>query len=317
MDAEILIATLVGDLCEVPGVAAIVLGGSRARGTHTPRSDIDLALYYRPDRPPDLARLGALATAVDDAHRPDALTALGGWEPWINGGGWLTVQDTSVDILYRDIDTVATVARECVAGHPRIVYQPGHPHGFITAIYLAEVALCRPLWNPEGVVEDFKRLVVPYPAPLRAALIRQFAWEAAFALRTAAKAVERADVSYVAGCLFRAVSCLLQALFALNECYWMNEKGAVALADAFLLAPPQLAARIDEAFGRLRRARGPADRAAAGPEARGGGGAARIGGGAPEPRRAGGDEDRGQRGVRLPRRGGRWPCSPTVRRRTR
>jgi len=251
MDVEALIATLVGDLCQIPGVTALVLGGSRARGTHTARSDVDLGLYYRPDRPPDLVRLGALATAVDDAHRPGALTALGDWGPWINDGGWLTVRGTPVDILYRDLDAVATVARACVAGRPRIVYQPGHAHGFITAIYLAEVALCRPLWDLEGVVADLTRLPDPYPAPLQAALIRQFSWEAAFALRTATKAVGRADVSYVAGCLFRGVSCLLQALFALNAWYGMNEKGAVALADAFPLAPPRLAARVDEAFGRL------------------------------------------------------------------
>ncbi len=251
MDAEAPIAVLVGDLRQVPGVVAIVLGGSRARGTHTPGSDIDLALSYRPDRPPDLTRLGPLAVAADDAHRPGVLTAIGGWGPWINGGGWLAVQGTPVDILYRDLDAVTTVARACVAGRPHIVYRTGHPHGFITAIYLAEVALCRPLRDPEGVVADLKRLADPYPAPLKVALIRQFAWEAAFTLRAAAKAVGRADVSYVAGRLFRGVSCLLQALFALNECYWMNEKGAVAIADAFLLAPPWLAARVAAAFGRL------------------------------------------------------------------
>ena len=80
---------------------------------------------------------------------------------------------------------------------------PACPHGFITAIYLAEIALCRPLWDPEGVVADL------------------------------------------------SVSCLMQALFALNAWYWMNEKGAVAIADAFPLAPPQLAARVAGAFGRL------------------------------------------------------------------
>jgi len=34
-------------LRRVDGVAAIVLGGSQARGTATPHSDVDLALYYR------------------------------------------------------------------------------------------------------------------------------------------------------------------------------------------------------------------------------------------------------------------------------
>jgi hypothetical protein len=34
-------------LAELPGVLAVSLGGSRARGTHRPDSDWDLAIYYR------------------------------------------------------------------------------------------------------------------------------------------------------------------------------------------------------------------------------------------------------------------------------
>ncbi|MFT3889855.1 MAG: nucleotidyltransferase domain-containing protein [Arachnia sp.] len=33
---------LAEDLAGVPGVVAVVLGGSRARGTHRPDSDVDL-----------------------------------------------------------------------------------------------------------------------------------------------------------------------------------------------------------------------------------------------------------------------------------
>jgi len=254
VDVEAIIAALVRDLQHVPGVVALVLGGSRARGTHTPQSDVDLAIYYRPDQPLDLMGLGAIATAADDAHHLDVVTPIGGWGPWINGGGWLTVQAHPVDLLYRDLHTVTTVVRECSAGHPQIAYQPGHPHGFLTAIYLAEIALCRVLWDPMGAIADLRAQVMPYPAALKAALIQQFFWEAEFSLKVAAKAIAREDVSYIAGCCFRSVSCLLQALFALNECYWMNEKGAVALATAFPLAPQRLAERIDTAFGYLEPA---------------------------------------------------------------
>jgi len=248
LDAEALIETLVRDLQGVTGVVALVLGGSRARGTYTPHSDIDLGLYYWPDQPLHLAQLSAVATAVDDAHRPDAITAVGGWGPWINGGGWLTVQTMPVDLLYRDLRRVTSIVQECRAGRPQVVYQPGHPHGFVTAIYLAEIALCRVLWDPTGIIADLKRATTPYPAALKTALIHQFFWEADFSLKVAAKALVRADVSYVAGCCFRGVSCLLQALFALNERYWMNEKGAAALAGTFPLAPPRVSERIDAAF---------------------------------------------------------------------
>lgn len=248
LDAAPLIETLVQDLQQAPGVVAIVLDGSRARGTHTPQSDIDLGLYYRPDQPLDLTRLAAIATEMDDAHRPDVITGIGGWGPWINGGGWLTVRAVPVDLLYRDLDSVTSIIQECRAGRPQIVYQPGHPHGFLTAIYLAEIALCRVLWDPTGIIAELKRTTVPYPDALKAALIQQFFWEADFSLKIATKASARGDVSYVAGCCFRAVSCLMQALFALNECYWMNEKGATAIAATFPLAPPRVSERIAAAF---------------------------------------------------------------------
>ena len=54
MDTQALIDHIVQRLRRVEGVVGIVLGGSRARGTHTPDSDIDLGLYYDPAFPPHL-----------------------------------------------------------------------------------------------------------------------------------------------------------------------------------------------------------------------------------------------------------------------
>jgi hypothetical protein len=42
----------------------------------------------------------------------------------------------------------ATVVEAC-AGRPEIHYQPGHPHGFSTAIYAGEVRAARPA-GPAG-----------------------------------------------------------------------------------------------------------------------------------------------------------------------
>ena len=40
--------TLGQRLIEVDGMVGVLLGGSRTRGEHTPESDFDLGLYYRP-----------------------------------------------------------------------------------------------------------------------------------------------------------------------------------------------------------------------------------------------------------------------------
>jgi hypothetical protein len=55
----------------------------------------------------------------------------------------------------------------------------------------------------------------------------------------------------VTGCAFRAIACLCQTLFALNGVYLLNEKGAVAAADGFALAPSGFAARVAAVFADL------------------------------------------------------------------
>lgn len=145
----------------IPGIAAIALGGSRARGTHTQKSDIDLGLYYQPQHPLDVIVLNHLASEIDDNHRPHLITNLGEWEPWINGGGWLKIEGTPVDFLYRDLAQVVRVIDDCCAGQITIDYQPGHPHGFVSSIYMGEVAICVPLHDPEGVLDSLKLKTTP------------------------------------------------------------------------------------------------------------------------------------------------------------
>lgn len=255
MDHHSLIDEIVQELARIDGVSAVVLGGSRARGTHTPSSDIDLGIYYDPATPLDIPALQHIATRLDDSHRPDLLTQPGGWGPWINGGGWLTIQGVHVDFLYRDITRVTTIIQDCRSGHVEIVYQPGHPHGFVTTIYMAEIAVCQPLWQSHDQISNLKTLTQPYPDALQQALVNKFAWEISFALANAQKAIPRADISYIAGCSFRAVACMSQVLFALNQQYCLNEKGAVALIETFPLRPSNWKFRVENAFQKLTMTR--------------------------------------------------------------
>src|SRR5688572_12600737 len=76
---------LAGRIVGVPGVVAVVLGGSRARGTHRPDSDYDLGLYYERGKL-DVAALDRLACEVGQPATVGGLrtgvTAPGGWGPW-------------------------------------------------------------------------------------------------------------------------------------------------------------------------------------------------------------------------------------------
>jgi predicted nucleotidyltransferase len=244
MPPDPILNRIVPVLAEVPGVAAIALGGSRARGTATETSDYDVGLYFSAAAPLDtVALLEAARTFVDTPETAD-VTPIGAWGPWIVGGAWLMVDGRKVDLLYRNLDDVARVIDDCRAGEIAMHYQPGHPHGFSPAIWMGEVALGRPLHDPDNKLAGLKEKTSPYPAPLRDALIKRFQWEILFAIENAEIAVARGEQTHIAGCAYRALACLAQVLFALNGRYLINEKGALAEAASFPQTITNLAERV-------------------------------------------------------------------------
>jgi len=238
-------------LGHIEGVVAVALGGSLARHEAYPDSDVDLGIYYRPDAPPSVKQIRRLAEELDDRHPQDAATHLGEWGPWINGGAWLWIGGQRVDWLYRDLDRVEEVFSECRAGRSTCHYQPGHPHGFHNHIYMGEVHFCRPLFDPENELVALKGQTTEYPPRLRAAIVEKYLWEAQFALESGGKSAGRGDVFYVSGCAFRCVACLVQVLFALNERYFVNEKGSVKAVSGFPSRPSNFEVVVEDVLGKI------------------------------------------------------------------
>ena len=237
------LAELAAAVAEVPGVVGVVLGGSRARGAHTPESDTDLGLYYR--RPFDTGALGALAQRV--AGRSAAVTAPGGWGPWVDGGGWLEVGGHPVDWIYRDLARVHEIWAGASQGHYAFHQQTGHPLGFADHAYAGELALGRILADPTGELAKLQANVRVYPPALSEALVTGL-WEADFLVANARKAVSRGDSAYVAGCLFRVVGVCAHALHGAAGAWLINEKGAVAAVAALPGAPERFRERVDQMF---------------------------------------------------------------------
>jgi hypothetical protein len=217
-------------LALVPGVIAVALGGSRATGAAHAASDTDIGLYFSERAGLDVERLLEAAKGLVDDPAAARLTEVGGWGPWIVGGGWLTIEGRKVDLLYRPIESVEKVIRDCLQGRVSMDYQPGHPHGFCSAIWMGEVALGRPLSDSKGALARLKAMTAPYPDKLREALIRRFKWEILFAIENAQTALAKGDETYIAGSAFRSLACAAQVLFAVNRRYLINEKGAIAAA---------------------------------------------------------------------------------------
>jgi hypothetical protein len=231
-------------LAAVPGVVAGALGGSRATGAAHASSDYDIGLYFSERVGLDVKRLRDVVRSLVDDPTAAQVTEVGGWGRWIVGGGWLTITGNKVDLLYRPIESVERVIRECRDGRVSMDYQPGHPHGFCSAIWMGEVALCWPLSDPEGAVARLKAMTTPYPEALREALIRRFQWEILFSIENTRTALPKGDETYIAGCAFRSLACAAQVLFAVNRRYLINEKGSLAAAARLPLTIDDLAERV-------------------------------------------------------------------------
>lgn len=217
------LAELARRLSTVRGVVAVVLGGSRARGTHRPDSDIDLGLYYRGDL--DVAALRALAAEL--TGQATDVTEPGGWGPWVDGGAWLAMPGPRIDWIYRDLDRVQRIWNDCRQGRYEIGVQVGHPLGYYSHTYAGEVALCRVLADASGELAELHASTQQYPAALGDALVRGL-WEADFAGNGARYGAAGADPAFAAGCLFRAIGVVCHALHGHARRWLTIEKGMVA-----------------------------------------------------------------------------------------
>lgn len=183
---------------------------------------------------------------IADDPGATTVTRVGEWGSWIVGGAWLSVEGQKVDLLYRPADDVERVMADCRNGTVLMAYQPGHPHGFCSAIWMGEIAYCQPLHDPNGLIARLKSIALPYPEHLRHGLLRRFQWEVLFSTENAELAAARNERTHVAGCLYRSLACIAQVLFALNERYLINEKGALQEAARLPLTIPHLVEQSDE-----------------------------------------------------------------------
>ncbi len=211
----------------------------------------------------DIAHLRAIASRINDTANP-TVTALGGWGTWVNGGAWLTIGGQRVDWLYRNLDFVSATLAACNAGQIRSDYWQQPAYGFHSFMYCTETAICRPLYDPEGVIEQLKSQVAHYSPQLKQAIISRFLWQARFTLDNTAKPAARAEVYLVTGCLARSMHCLVQVLYALNETYYLSEKRLAVDRRTFRLQPQGFVERLSLILGKLeqpaRSLRNPCDR---------------------------------------------------------
>jgi hypothetical protein len=235
---------LVDQLRQIAGVSAVVLGGSYASGTHHEASDVDIGVYYSEGKPFSIARIRSVAenAAVDGGA---TVTGFYEWGAWVNGGAWIHTPQGKVDFLYRNLDQVRRTIAEAQQGISHHDYDQQPAYGFYGVIYLAETQICIPLYDPELLIAKLKRDVETYPPMLKQKIIADSLWSAEFTLLHARAFAAQGDIYNTAGCLTRVLSNLTQALFALNERYFLRDKKVLEVVAGFPNLPAGYIQQID------------------------------------------------------------------------
>lgn len=236
--------TVTKALQDVPNVAAIVLGGSRARGLARPDSDIDVGIYYREASPFPVDQVRSVAETICTAESVPIVTAMYEWGPWVNGGAWIQTPVGKVDFLYRNLDQVRAVIEEGRQGVWRHDYDQQPPYGFRSGVYFGEIFICVPLHDPDGEIARLKQSVAEYPQALKDCIVQKSLWGAEFSLAFSRTFGRSADIYNAVGCMTRVAQFLVHALFALNEEYFVSDKYASRILEQFALRPCDFTARL-------------------------------------------------------------------------
>jgi predicted nucleotidyltransferase len=207
---------IASELAALPGILAVTLGGSRARGDHRADSDWDFAIYYRGFFEPDSLRVKGWPGQVFD---------VGAWGGGVmNGGAWLTIDGCRVDVHYRDLENVEYWTNEARQGRFRKEYLLFHAAGIPTYIVMAELALNQVLHGSLTVPE--------YPDVLSRQAGAHWHDDALASLSYGTTALHyRRDVAVALANAVRAVLEGAHSRMAAQRRWVLNEKGLAETAE--------------------------------------------------------------------------------------
>jgi len=234
------VAVFADELAASRGVRAVVVGGSRATGDERPGSDWDLGVYYRGS-----VDLSAVA-ARGEVYPP------GSWGRLMNGGAWLDVDGTRVDVVLRDLDVVEHWTAEAEAGRFEVDGLLGYVAGIPTYSLAAEAAVAVTVRGAFAGGQAFPPRLAD-AAPVRWRYARDFS------LMYAERHASRGNVTGTVGQAARAVleeahaRCCTERRWVLNEKHLLAGVGLDEAA-ALLGAPGRSGADLTRFVDALRAA---------------------------------------------------------------
>ena len=243
-EKQAVLENFVAELSAVPNILAIVLGGSYARGTQSETSDLDLGLLYSEAEPFEIENIRRVADALS-IQGPPVVSDFYGWGPWVNGGAWVHTYAGRVDLLYRNLEQLERTIADAQGGIVHQDYSQQPTFGFYSVAYLEEVRIAVPLFDPNAHLPRLKQRVNVYPPKLKETILHGAFLNLDVTYPTADKFAASGDIYNTVGCLTRIASCLVQALFALNERYFISDKKVMEIVASFPLLPADFVSRVE------------------------------------------------------------------------
>jgi hypothetical protein len=109
----------------------------------------------------------------------------------------------------------------------------------------ADIAMCKPLWDPDKVIVGLQKLVWPYPRPFKLNMLHLTLFWARYDLKEMKRAAELGDVTAFHIALSELAFRWLRILFALNGSYFRGTKRAMRQAESFGTLPECFRHRMD------------------------------------------------------------------------
>lgn len=204
---------LAAALLTVPGIVAVLLGGSRASGLDDAASDTDLYALRRGPLAADEVRAAALAPLADDGH----VDAQDIWGPEDR----LHISGRLVEVMHLDLDEIDLDS----------AHNPGlDPNGYTTA-FLFTLANGVIVADPAGELAEVQRRLADYPEATARRILAHAPVELAGYLDQLSKAQRRGDWASVLHRRTAWQTLWFDCLFALNRRYHPGEKRMVEHAE--------------------------------------------------------------------------------------
>jgi hypothetical protein len=232
-DIEQTIHQLVAVVADLPGFAAISLGGSIASGLADAASDLDLHVYWR----------APLATPPERAERLSRIADAGSVEVEILTWGLedhLRMQGRLAELVYVPLDELLAEAERA--------YDAGLISEGYTTSRLFYAAHGRVLHDPAGDLGALQaRLLAEYPEPTRRILLLHHPELLRYNLGILHIAQTRGDLLFVQHCRTLVQDIFFNLLFALNRRYHPGEKRLLLHGERCPQRPADMAARWSRA----------------------------------------------------------------------